>query len=369
MTHTIKKQRVPARNRPTMHDVAREAHVSIATVSKILSGTKGTIAISQVTRDRVLKASKKLHYIPNMHARALRRQSSAAIGLYFPTGWHPWISHVYSELTRYITIAMETEHRNLIIMIDPSHPETGKENVKDFPFPNIIAGKGIDGVICLHRASPSLLYDLKQIEMPYVLLNCHAEQEYNCVDCDDAVMVRESLEYLYHLGHRRIWFLGHTVDHPSYQIRRQAYEDFIHHKKLHLYPDLSRHEEPWVGLGNYGEWSLQQILSYPDPPTAILAYNDISALALLHAFRDRGIQVPRHVSLIGCDDIPETLVARPQITTVQFPANKMAETAARIILTQVQNDSKLQPSQLIRSRLVERDSCGPPPIDNHGIRG
>ncbi|HOE98066.1 MAG TPA: LacI family DNA-binding transcriptional regulator, partial [Candidatus Sumerlaeota bacterium] len=303
--------------RITLHDVAREAEVSAATVSKVLSGAKGAIRISKQTRERVMAVARRMNYIPNASAQALRRGSLSAIGLYFPFGLHPWVSSAYSQLTRHISILLEEERHSLVIMINPP-PRKKAEPAR---FPSFLYNQGVDGVICVHQVPEALLEELRQRKMPYVLLNCDTGYPENCVDADERWVMQQSLQYVYDLGHRRIIFAGRSTSHPSYDIKREVYVEFMKRKGLPALPDVYEITDPLSDeRGDFGEKIAERILRQAERPTAIVAYNDITALALIHAFRDRGISIPEEISIVGCDDIHESLVARPRLTTFRFPA-------------------------------------------------
>lgn len=353
---------MPARiRRATQRDVAREAKVSIATVSKALSGGKGTIRISEPTRQRVMETARRLKYALNTSARALRRRSPGALGLFFPAGLMPTASHVYSELTRHVSQAVESEGRGLAIMIH-SPAGRGARGGERIRLPAPLADRGVDAVICVHQAPAALLEELDRLALPYVLLNCQVSAAWNAVDCDDVAGMNEALGHLFRLGHRRIGYLGRSVGHPSYRVRREAYEAFLRGHALPPYPDLSREVGPGPDdPGDFGEWALREILSLPQRPTALAAYNDLSALALVHALRDRGVRMPGEISLIGWDDVPEAVVARPRLTTLRHPSEAMARAAVRMVLERMRTGGARRPSITIPCRLVERDSCGPPP--------
>lgn len=356
---TSAKRGIESGDRVTLRDVAREANVSTATVSKVLSGTKAAIRISKSTRDRVLEVTRRLNFTPNASAQALRRGRLRSVGLFFPLGLHPWVSHVYSELTRSINHLLEEEKHSLVILINPHETQKIEEELK---FPSFIYNHGVDGVICVHQINDALIAELEQRGIPHVFLNCNASRPHNCVDADNVSLMRQTMNYVYGLGHRRILYTGRSIGHPSYDLKQQVYEDFMRRKKLTVYPPFFERVAPWSEeKGDYGEKIVDHILTLDDPPTAIVAYNDISAIALIHALRDRNIAIPEQISIVGCDDIQESLVARPRLTTYRFPTEAIAKAAVTMIMQQIK-DRQPQDSVLLKHEFVERESCtGPTP--------
>jgi len=339
----------------TQKDLARMAGVSTATVSKVLSDSPSGIEISEQTKDKIRQIAREMGYTPNASARALRRRSYETVGLYFPRSYGPWVSSVYSELTRHLSYELEKAGQGLLIMMAPPVETEGKVIL-----PRFLEQREVDGVLLAHHVSEDLLSVLASLRIPYVMLNCAAGFKYLCVDPDDFGVQIRAMEYLYGLGHRRICFVGRSLYHPSYRIRREAYEIFMRQHGLPPYVVLSKKEIQSGFSEKFAELAVEEICSQPELPTAISFYNDISAVALYHALAERGFQIPRDISLVGCDDIPESALLRPPLTTFRFPAQRMATEAVSMLLNQIRDPKARFPSIRCEHEQIERGTCGPP---------
>jgi LacI family transcriptional regulator len=181
------------------------------------------------------------------------------------------------------------------------------------------------------------------------------------VDADNFHGAQLAVEHLLALGHRRIGFLGRPPrDLESGRQRERGYRQALENAGIPFDPALVR-------AAGYAESesteSALQLLQLDDRPTAVFAANDVSAIATMEVAMTLGMQVPRDLSVIGFDNVPESTVVRPALTTIEQPLQLMGQRAVEMLLDLLAGKTP-EPMRLrLPTRLVERDSCAPPPPD------
>jgi DNA-binding LacI/PurR family transcriptional regulator len=312
----------------TSYDVARDAGVSQATVSAVLTGRQGSIRVSEATRQRVLAAARALHYSPNTLAQALRRQRSGIIGFVPPPAPASRaepplpIMHLLG-----LHVARAAVRRGYHVL--EASPETattrGGEELVEFLF-----SRRVDGMIFDRPHSPDDVQCFLDRGVPVVqLLRPRLSVATITVTVDPEPGITAAIEHLAALGHRRIAVLGKSLRHPVDQARLDCFRAALARQELAL-------PEEYVQLGRtYGTsegYALTRaLLALPVRPTALFAASEGLALGALRALYAAGVRVPDAMSLISYDDTFAAYLY-PPVTSVAQPVEEVAERAVALIL-------------------------------------
>lgn len=330
----------------TVTDVARAAGVSLATVSRVLSGYE---FVREDTRNRVLEAVERLGYVANLQARSLAGGRSQIIGLLVPnldTGYVATITH---------RIDQELERANYDLILYTSHRQPSKESF----YVNNIASGLTDGILLIAPQIPATYLDtLREQNFPYVLIDqADVTENSNVVEATNWQGAYDATRYLSQLGHTRIAFITGALIVRSAVDRLQGYQAALADCGLPIREDL-------IVEGDYqqrtGYEATKRLLERSNPPpTAIFASNDLSAFGAMDAARECGFRIPDDISIIGFDDVPQAVLVYPKLTTVRQPLEQMGQVAVRILLELIKDRSL--PSQRVKlpTQLIVRDSCAP----------
>lgn len=332
---------------PTMNEVAKEARVSVATVSRVVNGKGG---VKQNLEQRVLLAMKKLNYHPSSLARSFKQQRSKLIGIIIPILEHPAYSRMASSIERRL---FDYNYRALICN---SEEDEQREN----EYIEMLLRQRVEGIIINSSARNSeSLFELTQKDIPIVLFDrMLPEMQCNQVFCDNSQGGYTAMKHLAELGHRRIG----VVAAPAYpevitrRIRgtREAVAD------LGLDPDPELLVTGDTQLFDMGYQAAQNLLRLNLRPTAIFAMTDVTAVGVMHAAAEAGLKIPDDLSVVGYDDLPIAAYMIPPLTTVAQPFIEMAETAVDLLFKQI-DDPELKPEKaVLATRLVVRGTTAPP---------
>ena len=325
--------------RVTIKDVAREAGVSISTVSNALNDVD---VLSPNTKAQILAVAKRLNYFPNPHGQGLRVKESKAIGLFV------------SELTgSYYGILADTMHwacqnhgYELYIYIT-NRNETILNN---------ILGQRVDGAVILYEGiEDATLERLRESGRPVVFLDRPVEEPHLASVVFDSLRDGEmATEYLISLGHRDLMFVSGLKDNFDSIHRQEGFLQAIKRHGITLRPENTLHglfeqEESYREVTRY----LQAGHALPD---AIFAANDLSAIGCFKALRDAGLRVPEDVSLIGCDDIELCDLLDPPMTTIHTNFQLQGELAIEKLMRMIHAE-ETGSIHKIEGRLIVRKSC------------
>ena len=173
------------------------------------------------------------------------------------------------------------------------------------------------------------------------------------VDADNRRGAQLATQHLLDLGHRRIGFVGGRVDLESARLRELGYTETMERAGLPVDPDHVR-------TGSYdtdqSHAAAAELLSLPDPPTALFAANDLSAIAVMEEAATRGLRVPENLSVVGFDDVPESAMVKPGLTTVHQPIQEMGERAVQLLLGLLAGRAPGVMHETLATHLVERRS-------------
>lgn len=330
--------------RATIVDVAREAGVSVATVSKVINGRYG---VAEATIGRVLAVIDELGYESSLVASSLRRKRTGVIGV-LVAEFEPYSA----ELLKGISAGLAGTGYELLAHAGSTdvHSRTGWERRSLSRLGRTL----IDGAIVV---TPSMVIT-DQADIPVVAVDPHTGPDGPAtVDSDNVHGARSAAEHLLALGHRRIAFLGGRPDLRSAQLREEGFRAALAAAGLTPDPELMK-------VGGYhpelAEAPARELLGLPADrrPTAVFAANDISAIRVLQIAREVGLRVPEDLSVMGYDNVPEAASSAPPLSTVAQPLHEMGVTALRILLAMLAGEP-VERHVRLPTELVVRASTAP----------
>jgi LacI family transcriptional regulator len=216
----------------------------------------------------------------------------------------------------------------------------------------------VDGLLLVLPRSPAdFIGTLAQRDFPFVLID-HQGTGHDCpaVGATNWQGAYNATEYIIKLGHRRIGFITGSMDLGCAVDRLDGYCSAL---RTHHIPEIPELIYEGTFSQPDGFTGASAMLDLSIPPTAIFASNDVMAMGVMDAVRDRGLRVPDDVSIVGFDDIPQASLVRPALTTVRQPLEKMGRVAAQMLLDLLQQPDKEVERIELPTELVVRDSCQP----------
>jgi LacI family transcriptional regulator len=327
----------------TIKDVAREARVSVASVSRALNGHSN---VTDETRRRILRVAEELRYMPHGAARSLITRRTQTIGALLPD-LH---GEFFSELIRGVDLAARS--RGLHLLVSSSHGDASEAAAAL----RAMLGR-VDGMLVMSpHVDASFLRDNLPAGLPIVLLNTPITgQRYAALNIDNFGGAYAMVRHLVGRGHQRIALIAgpeHNFD-AAERLRgyRAAMEKFAPKAPVQvLRGDFT--EESGYRAG-------QQLLELKRRPQAVFAANDIMAAGCLNALKEAGVRVPQDIALAGFDDIPIAHFVTPPLTTVRVRIADLGARALDRLVAVIDDASAVHDSiQLLDTELVVRQSCG-----------
>lgn len=331
----------------TIKDVARQAGVSVATVSRVLNKSG---PVSPEAAKRIHEAAAALHYVPHGGARSLITSKTSTIGVLLPDLYGGF----FSEMIRGIDQTAQQHGYHLLL--------SGSHNRRAEMEAAMRAMRGrTDGLIAMspHFDAATLVENLPPT-LPVVLLSCEATCEVDhVIAIDNAGGAAAMVEHLIALGHRRIAMVMGEEGHFDTAERLQGYRRALEAAGIAPRPE-------YEAQGDFSEASghraVQQLLALPERPTAIFCANDSMAIGGLAAASEAGVRVPADLTMVGFDDIPLAQYLSPPLTSVHVPVFEMGARAVSRLIAVLKGEP-VEDGRSVRlpTRLVVRASCAPPP--------
>lgn len=324
----------------TMRDVARQAGVSVATVSRVLNESG---PVGERTRQRILKTAGDLRYVPNGTARSLTTSTTETVGVLLPNLYGDF----YSEVIRGVEGAVRARRYHTLL-----------SSVHDGPAELVVALRTlvgrVDGLIVMSPGiGADVLEDNLPAGLPVVLLGSTAPG-HSAVTIDNEAGAATMVHHLARLGHRRIAHITGDVHNTDAQARLAGYYQAVADLGLDAAPSLVVDGDFTESSGHAAALAL---LALPERPAAVFAANDSMAIGALRAFREAGLDVPGDIALAGFDDIPVAEYVTPALTSVHVPIHEMGARAVQAVLDALSETASAAVTTL-PTRLVVRESCG-----------
>jgi LacI family transcriptional regulator len=326
----------------SIKDVAAKAGVSIATVSHVLNGTRGT---RPDTRDRVLEAIRDLGYAQNQAARNLARGRSSLLGLIISDIRNPFFPEVTSAF----------QDQALAHNMDALVLNTNYDSQRTVNAVRRLAGLQVPGVAILtSQIDPAVADLLPKSGVASVFLDLgRVSRNISNIVVDYAHGISQALGHLAKLGHKRIGYIGGPLELPSAQVRKKAFMDSA--VQAGLEPDRTI-DSDFTVKGGY--FACAQMLS-GSRPTAIVTGNDLTAIGVLHRAFDGGLRVPEDLSVVGFDDIVFSEYTQPALTTVAVPRTEIGKVAFQALWALMNDPEQAGREYRVETHLVVRQSTLP----------
>src|SRR6266436_612663 len=293
--------------RVTLKTIADHLALTPGTVSAALNNSAAARSIPERTKQRILEAARELNYRPNFFARTLRLKRTFTIGVIASQIGDDYGSQVINGIEHYL------QQRNFFFLT------------------------------VVHRHDPRLMASVTNIIL------------------DHKKAVRLALEHLKNLGHEEIAFLKGQPFSSDSASRWSAICEVSKELGIRIRPELTVQIEGTDSTPGIGYPAGKELLARRTPFTALFAYNDISAIGSVWAFREAGIRIPEDVSVVGFDDIPGAAFCNPALSTVRQPLIRMGQIAAQTLVDQIEGKGNYQPEIAVEAEFVVRASTGPAP--------
>lgn len=310
----------------TIYDVAREAGVSMATVSRVVNNNPN---VKPQTRKKVFEAIERLGYRPNAVARGLASKKTTTVGVVIPD-----ISNsIFAEIARGIEDIANMYHYNIILC------NADKKKEKEIRVINTLLEKQVDGLLFMGgTVTEDHIQAFQSAAVPIVL--CATTDENRAipsVDIDHEGAAFDAVSTLIRHGHREIAMISGTLQDPA-----NGYARFQGYKRALETAGIT-YQEDLVRIGNYryesGVEAMKYFLGLKQKPTAIFAATDEMAIGAIHSIQDQGLKVPDDFSIISVDNIRMASMVRPLLTTVAQPMYDIGAVAMRLLTKLMKKES------------------------------
>lgn len=317
----------------TIYDVAREANVSMATVSRVVNNNPN---VKPQTRKKVFAAIEKLGYRPNAVARGLASKKTTTVGVVIPD-----ISNfIFAEVARGIEDIATMYHYNIILC------NADKKKDREIRVINTLLEKQVDGMLFMGGTiTDEHIQAFKTTSVPIVLCATTTSEElFPSVDIDHERAAFDAVNHLIKQGHRDIAMISGTLEDPNNGYARyQGYVSALKTAGIEV-------EEQWIRIGNYryesGLENMKYFLQLKQRPSAVFAATDEMAIGAIHAIQDADLQVPDDFSVISIDNTRMASMVRPQLTSVAQPMYDIGAVSMRL-LTKLMTNEKVETSKVI----------------------
>jgi len=333
----------------TLRDVAQHVGKSVTTVSRALADYSD---VSPLTKEAVQAAVQELGYVPNITARQLQKQRTDTLGLLLPEVNLRFSDPFFSEFLSAVVEQAKVHGFDLLVTTHASADDEVETYLQ------YIRSRRVDGFILVRmsRTDPRIAL-LQEHNYPFVAFGqMEGTSNFPFVDEDSEFGIRLIIDHLIALGHNRIGAIMEPTKLSKSWFRLQG---FINGLKVNGVD----YDETLVVEGGFRQRSGQllgaQLLDLPNPPTAIVAGNDLIALGAINAAYERGLKVGKDVSITGFDDIALAAYVNPPLTTLHQPVRKIGTQLCDMLIKIITQES-LSQRQIIHSpQLVVRESTGP----------
>lgn len=349
---------MPEDRKLTIHDLARSAGVSIATVSRALNGAP---EVGADTRRRIVQLAAELDYAPSAAARMLvtRRSRVFGVALGNDAGGPPGLQHPFFQD---VLVGLQDEAGargyDLLLFADRTASAGGATLL------NRCRHHGVDGVVVIaldlsgpDRDTPALP------GFPCVAIDEDVETTHTAqISSDNVGGAALATRYLYDLGHRRIAMITGPGCTKAGRERLLGYRRVIERLGLAYRDDYVRNGD-FTTAGAAG--AMGELLTLPEPPTAVFASSDLMAAGAIQRAHELGVHVPGDVSVIGFDDLQLCSITQPPLSTIRQDKHGLGVASARALIDMLADPAMEPPVITLPVSLVQRASTAPPPEPEH----
>jgi LacI family transcriptional regulator len=318
----------------TMRDVAEVAGVSVATVSRVLSGARG---VGASRTEAVERAAQQLGYRPNLLASSLRRSQTRSVAMVIPHIANPYFPRLVQAVER----ALAADDHELLLADSQDSPDVEGRRVRS------LLERRVDGLLlvpCHEQHSAALL---AEVDVPYVLLDRTVSGgSYDRVVIDDAAGVRSVIAHLRTRGRRTFAFVGAEPVTSTARARLETFRAEVGDGAPTYLSDFSL---------QWGREAAARLVA-ERLPDAVVCGNDLTAIGVQRGLRDAGVRLPDEVAVTGYDDVGFAEVSEPPLTTISQPVDELGDVAVRLLLERTRGETSAPRSVVLVPQLVVRAS-------------
>lgn len=332
----------PLKSTLTIQDVAKAAGVSVSTVSRVLNNKDD---VAPDTYAKVQQVIRELGYTSSLAARSMRSRKTNVIGLVVPD-----LEQAFSiQIVKGVNRSIQTLGYDLLVYTGGNFSRDTWA-AREQQYVSLLNGSIADGTIVVTPTASHF-----STHFPLIAVDPHLDTtEFPAIISTNRDGALAAMEYLISIGHKRIGFIGGRPDLISATRRLLGYKDGLQQAGLLCDPEL-------IQIGDFtqetGYKCAQKLLVLPNRPTAIFAANDKSAIGVIEAAQDIGLQVPNDLSVVGFDNIEEAAYVQGGLTTVDQSIDQMGYIAAEMLVKLIQGIALDDNLYKIPTRLVVRGTC------------
>jgi DNA-binding LacI/PurR family transcriptional regulator len=326
-------------------DIAKLAGVSSATVSRVINGLK---TVKPATAERVQRIIDELKFIPNGSATTLKYGRSSTYGLIIPDITNPF----FPEFIQSFEGILADTNRNMLMATTASHPSRTRKTI------HRMLVSQVDGIALLaSEIETEPIEAMMKNRVPLATLDRRlVGQGVSDISVDNTTGMRQAVEHLHRLRHRKIGYIGGIAGPTISDHRLSSFVDAVKEHGLTV-------DEQFLRVGNFrvsgGEAAVLQLLELRNRPTAIITANDLTAIGALRVIHRHGLSVPGDLSVIGFDDIELSDIVYPPLTTVHLPRHELAKRFVAALDAFTFDPHRAGRQYKVGTSLVVRESTGP----------
>jgi DNA-binding LacI/PurR family transcriptional regulator len=328
----------------TIREVAAEAGVSTATVSRVLGGMNG---VTVELRERVRGAAAKLIYYPNRLARGLRVGQRKVIGVIIPDLRNPF----FTGVAHGVEGALYKAGYTLQLGNSDGQPEREQAQL------GILRGEGVAGLVFIAGNRPAANYDvLRSWDIPVVAVDrSPGGLEVDLVHSNNREGMRQAVLHLLALGYPEVAIVTGPAGIDVAEERLGGYRDALRSAGRPVREELIIHSD---FRQEGGQAAMARLLDLAQPPRAVVVANNLMTLGALEVSDERHVRIPEDLALVGFDDMPWATLIRPPLTAVAQSAEELGRVAAQLLLERLEDPSRVVRQVVLPTRLMVRASCG-----------
>lgn len=336
----------------TIHDIAKLAGVSSATVSRVLSNSD--YPVSAVTKEKIRRIAKETNYIPNLLGKQLKTNSSMTIGVIIPSISNPFYSSVI------LGIEGIARQNNLQVIVSNSlHDAALEADYMQTMMENQVKGLIISSI----SSNQDMLEHMLKANLKVVAIDQKVDMEgIRQIEFDYRKGGAMAVKHLLAGGHRRIGYVTLQMDRPSRRSIYQGYLEAMAEAKAEPIVAEASGDDVYNSLYefNIGKQLTGRLLEQTDEwPTAIFACNDVMAFGVMNELTERGIRVPEQISVVGFDGIDYGQMIQVPLTTIKQPDFEMGKLACTMLMEMMREEEAPAFNVMLQPKLLERSSTAP----------
>jgi LacI family transcriptional regulator len=333
--------------RPTIKDVAREAHCSLSTVSLVVNNSG---YVKKETRERVLKVVKNLGYHATRTARGLASKTSGNIGFVLREDHFSQAEPFYTRV--FLGAEFAASREGFYLLLTTISHEFGEGD----DLPRFLLERNVDGLIVAGKVSLPFIAKASRFGIPIVLVDFELKRKrYPAVLIENRSGANAAVTHLVTKGHRNVAFVGGDIDHPSLSERLEGYREALSDHGLTPQPYFIDTRESDSRIIN-GTRAMGRLLKQEPRPTAVFAANDAMAIGCMQEIARAGLNVPGDIAVAGFDDIEVSALLHPPLTTLRVFKEELGRQAVETLVGIIKSENPTLVTKHVPVELIIRES-------------